>query len=247
VGSPKTPDAQVSDGTSSKSQSPIRPLLPLGVLWLTAIAALGFIVLQRSVPQKLLLFNPSTIAEAPWYLGLLWSVEVIGWTSATVAAFLGSRICALGNRAGASRMLRDGTILSFLLLMNQLIRVDILPGTIRTMPVIHLMGLVFVLWWFHTASDELRRTRFELLIAAVAALSFGAFLSLIGLKPFGVDEDRLSLATSTLSLIGVLAWAQYFILTVYDISRSILVQLQRDTPHPKTTESQDPTLTKTGL
>lgn len=240
MGSPDFNEAANSGSSDSENQPIIRPLLPLGFLWLIAIAALGFMVLQRSVPQQLLLLDPSNIKGAPWYLGLLWGIEIVGWTTAVAASYLGSRICVWGNRLGASRMLRNGAVLSSLLLWNQLTRIDVIPGVVESAPIIRIICLLLVLFWFHTSNEELTRTRFELLLAAVTALGLGACLETVGLTSLGIAEQRLLLATSTLSFLGVLAWAQYFLLTVHDITRSIVVQLQRKPAQPNPAEPTEP-------
>ena len=180
------------------------------------------LVRQRAVPYEELLLDPAHYGDRPWYTGLISNLGILGWTTATVAAAIGGWIGRLVDRTGASELLGGGALLSGLLLLDDLFQLHIIvPKTIGApKTVFYVLYLVLATSWVIANRREIGRTRWQLLAAAVVALSIS------------VAADRLAtnagpslIAEDSAKFLGILAWALYFVLTTRDITRSILTDL----------------------
>ncbi len=202
----------------------LRPLIPLGVVWLVALVMLLALVSQNVIPYRELLLDPSYASGVPWYTGLVSNLGILAWTTATVAAASGAWVAWLGGRKGAAAMLRGGAVLSLLLLLDDLFQFhSVIPNRLGVPKAsFYVMYLVLTWWWVVSERSELRRTNNKMLIAAGAA-----FAASIMVDQVGVGSKDVSLVLEDAAkFLGVLAWAMYFVTTARDITRSIVTELR---------------------
>lgn len=206
----------------------LRPLLPLAVIWSAGLVVLVAVTLQRQVPYDELLLDPNNLAGVPWYTGLVSNLGILGWTTATSTGFFGAWIASYGGRPAATRMLLEGSALSTVLLFDDLFQLHVLVGPLFGLPkyVAYLAYLALAGHWAVSHRHELRRTRLELLLA-----SGGAFAISIGFDQIAGPLTLLSagqrlLVEDAAKFLGVLAWADYFLLTSGAIVTSIVAELR---------------------
>ncbi len=208
--------------------SRLRPLLPLAVVWSAGFAVLIGLALQRQVPYDELLLDPNNVAGVPWYTGLVSNLGILGWTTATATGFFGAWIAHYGGRGAAGRMLLEGAVLSSLLLFDDLLQLHVIVEPLFGVPKVVVYGLyaTVALHWALTQHRELRRTPIALLVAAGAAFAVSVGLDQVpGLTPL-LGSDRQLLAEDAAKFLGVLAWAEFFVLTSGAIVTSIVSELR---------------------
>ena len=164
----------------------------------------------------------------PWYTGLVSNLGVLGWTVAASVGFLGAWIAASGGRPGAVSMLRGGALLSSILLLDDLFQIHVVVEPLFgiSKPVVYAAYLVLTGCWALTELSEIRRTRYELLLAAGAAFFTSVVVDQTGRGVIGLSPSVSLLAEDAAKFLGVLAWAQYFAVTSTDVLRSILAELR---------------------
>jgi len=219
--------------TNRTGLSRLRPLLPIAVIWAIGLVFLVGLALQRQVPYDELLLDPNNVAGIPWYTGLVSSLGILGWTTATVTAIFGAWIAHYGSRPAAARMLLHGAILSAVLLFDDLLQLHVIlkPALGIPKPAVYVAYLGIAGWWVASQWRELRRTRAELLVAAGAAFALSIGLDQVAaLVPWLTDSQRL-LGEDAAKFLGVLAWAQFFTLTSGSIVTSIVTELRAAAGH----------------
>ena len=214
--------------------SRLRPLLPLAAIWLAGCSLLVVLMVQRQVPYDELLLDPNNINKVPWYTGLVSNLGILGWTTATATGFFGSWIARYGGRSAAATMLGRGAALSTILLLDDLfqLHVAVKPLLGVSKPMVYAGYLVVAAWWFSTGRDEIARTRTELLLAATTAFGGSIVIDQLGSALLGLDEAGALLLEDACKFLGVLAWAQYFVLTSSDIVESIVTDLRAERAGP---------------
>ncbi len=197
----------------------LRPLLPLAVLWLAGSLLLYLLIRQEAVPHEQLLLDPNSYSRLPWYAGMVSNFGILGWTTGAVAAAGGAWISRLGSRSTAAELLRGGSLLSALLLLDDLFQLHVVVTKALSMPKVAFYGVYIGLgaWWALSNRAEVMRTRWQLLVAAGAALAGSAIADQIAPRTGNglVIEDSLK-------FLGILAWAQFYVITGRDITRSII-------------------------
>lgn len=208
--------------------SRLRPLLPLVGIWFLGCLFLVGLVLQRQVPYGELLLDPNSLNKVPWYTGLVSNLGILCWTTATSTAFFGSWLARYGDRRAASIMLGRGAALSTILLMDDLfqLHVAVKPLFGVSKPVVYLVYLLVAGWWVVTQRKEIRRTRAELLLASLCAFGGSIVVDQLGSSVPLLDAQGALLIEDACKFLGVLAWAQYFVLTSSDIVKSIVGELR---------------------
>ncbi len=189
--------------------------------WAGTLVVLVAAGLQRSVPAAELFLDPSALAGAHWYAGLLSNAGILAWTTAAVSALWGGWVAGRTGRPGAARFLLDGALVTAVMLVDDLLRLHsgVLPRLFGV-PKAAAMAMVVaptVVWAVHFTSEVLR-TRWLVLASALTALAFS------------VAADQLVNGGTTTGilledgakLLGVVAFAMYFVLTSVDITRSVL-------------------------
>ncbi len=181
------------------------------------LAAVG---IQRSAPVEDFLLDPASVAGVAWYTGMLSNVGILAWTVAATAAGGGAWLSARLGRSTAAVFLGTGSALTSLLLVDDLLQLHavLLPSLGLTKTTAQLLIVAPAPLWAWVNRREILRTRWMLFGAAIAgfALSLLADQWLVAPDPTVMDvmiEDGAK-------LLGVVAWAQYFVLTTVDIARS---------------------------
>jgi hypothetical protein len=199
-------------------------MVPLLILWATAGLLLVALLMQRAIPFDQLVLDANRIAGVPWYTGLLSNLGIVGWSVAAAAAGGGAWVSALGHRHGAERMLRGGAALSILFLLDDLFQIHMLAVPLIGVPKSAVMAAYasLTLWWLGANLWEIARTRTGVFAAALLALMLSVVTDRLG-----TAGGRLGLLTSLaledgLKFLGILAWAQYYLLTAADIVRSVV-------------------------
>jgi hypothetical protein len=199
-------------------------MTPLLILWATAGLFLVALLMQRAVPFDQLVLDANRIAGVPWYIGLLSNLGIVGWSVAAAAAGGGAWVSVLGHRHGAERMLRGGAVLSILFLLDDLFQIHMLADPVIGVPKSAIMAgyATLTLWWLGANVREIARTRTGVFAAALLALMLSVVTDRLG-----TAGGRLGPLTSLaledgLKFLGILAWAQYYLLTAADIVRSVV-------------------------
>lgn len=193
-------------------------MLPLVLVWALGSALLWGLVGQDGIPYADLVLDPAQYGRRPWYVGLISNLGVLGWTTAVVTAAVGAGAANQGGRLGAAQLLRAGATLSGLLLLDDLFQLHIVVPRTLGQPKLLFYILYGGLgaWWALSSTRELLRTRWPLLIAAVAALAGSVVVDVAG----SGTEVALVLEDSA-KFLGILAWALYFSMTTRDIVGSL--------------------------
>lgn len=212
----------MSDRRSRRSPSAaLGPLMPLIILWFAASLLLVALIGQEAIPHEELLLDPHSYSRLPWYTGMVSSFGILGWTTAAVAAAGGAWLARLAGRGAAAEMLRGGSLLSVLLLLDDLFQLHIVITKALDVAKVgfYLVYIGLGAWWAVTNLREVLRTRWPLLFAAGLALAGSALTDQLGPRTEAglVVEDSLK-------FLGILAWGQYFVVTGRDIASSIVTR-----------------------
>ena len=206
----------------------LQPLVPLAVAWSVGFAVLIGVVLQGRVPYDELLLDPNNLAGVPWYTGLVSNLGILGWTTASVAGFFGAWIAHYGRRPAAGRMLLEGAVLSTVLLFDDLLQLHVLARPLLGVPksIAYLVYLLLAAHWVLTQRRELARTRYELVVAAGLAFAASVGVDQVPGVTSWLDPGQRLLVEDAAKFLGVLAWAQFFLLTTGAIVTSIVGDLR---------------------
>jgi hypothetical protein len=209
--------------------SRLQPLIPLGLIWSAGFLVLVSVALQRRVPYDELLLDPNNLAGVPWYTGLVSNLGILGWTTAAVTAFFGAWIALRGGRRSAARMLVEGAGLATVLLFDDLLQLHVLVEPLLGLPKVTAYALYLILaaHWVATQYAELRRTRYELLLAAGAAFAVSIGFDQVAPPIAWLGAEQRLLVEDAAKFLGVLAWAQYFVVTSGRIVTSIVEELRQ--------------------
>lgn len=220
--------------TNRRGLARLRPLLPIAVIWSIGLVFLVGLALQRQVPYDELLLDPNNVAGIPWYTGLVSSLGILGWTTATVTALFGAWIAHYGNRPAAARMLLHGATLSAVLLFDDLLQLHVILKPALGIPklAVYVAYLAIAGWWVASQWRELRRTRSELLVAAGTAFAVSIGLDQVATLVPWLSAGQLLLVEDAAKFLGVLAWAQFFTLTSGSIVTSIVTELRAAADRP---------------
>jgi hypothetical protein len=194
---------------------------PLIVAWSIASIGLAAAGIQNSVPLEQLFLDPSYLANAPWYAGLLSNLGILSWTVAAVTAAGGSWVAFHTQRASAGRFLGVASFVATVFLADDLLLLH--SGLLRQttgMPKTAAMALVCIpaLIWVVLFHDEIRRTRWIVLAAAGAGLATSVGVDIV-FSPAGASGLMLE---DGAKFMGVVAFAVYNSLTAVDIARSTI-------------------------
>jgi len=188
-------------------------------VWAVASVFLGALAAQDVIPYEQLVLDPSAYGDVAWYTGLISNLGILGWTVATAVAATGGWLAGRAGRPGARALLRGGALYSSLLLLDDLFQLHVVVTHALGAPKAGFYGAYLVLgcWWAWTNARELRRTRWPLAAAAVAALSASVAVDQ------GMAAGSVALvAEDSCKFLGILAWGLYFVLTGRDIALSVL-------------------------
>jgi hypothetical protein len=198
-------------------------MVPLLGVWTVGISVMLFVAAIDEAHSEQLLTDPSFSPGTRWYTGLVDNLGVIGWSVAAAAAFAGAAFCRMGARPRASRFLFGGGLVSCVLLADALLHLhDIaMPATFGIPSSIVVLAICTVAGgWLLAHLREFRRTTMHVLFASAAAFAISA-LVMQAQNP--APGEGWKIVGDGASLLGVLAWATYFVVTTRDLARSTFV------------------------
>ncbi len=188
------------------------------MIWLLGFGILAIVAFQNRVPVEDLLLDRVVVSGGKWYSGMITSLVVGTWTTAAVAAGGAAFTSHVASRPSASRAFASaGAIITFLMLDDlYLLHSSVVPplfGVPKLALMVAEAGAVVV--WCIVCRAEIVRTRWELLLAALAGFALS------------VVVDSLS-TPSTLNLVvedggkllGVLALAMWAVSSATDLISS---------------------------
>ncbi|MCB0992005.1 MAG: hypothetical protein R2770_13010 [Acidimicrobiales bacterium] len=198
----------------------LRLVLPLVMLWMVGGAALAVAGLQTAIPREELFLDTTAISGLPWYAGVLSNVGILAWTVAAVAALGGGWVSFQTLRPSAGRFLTAGGLVASILLLDDLLRLhsSVIPKVLGVPKAIAMLLVVApAILWFLGFIDEVLRTRWLVLLAAL-----GAFFGSVAADQLLPSGPNTLLIEDGAKLLGVLAWSLYFVLTTRDIATSTI-------------------------
>ena len=193
---------------------------PLIAVWTVAAATIAVAGLQTSVPRSALFLDQGSLADLPWYAGILSNVGYIAWTVAACAALGGGWVARQTDRPSAARFLLAGGSVTLLLLLDDMFRfhTGVLSKLVGIPKRLALMAIVApAIVWLAVFAAEIIRTRWLVLASALAML----FSSIVFDQLLPAGETSLLIEDGA-KFLGVLAWMVYFVLTTKDIVRSTI-------------------------
>lgn len=208
-------------------------LLHLVVAWSFGFLLISTVALQNVVPAESLLLDRSAVSGGRWYQGMVTSLGVLAWTVAAVSCAGTAFVAGLARRGRVRRVFRFAALLLVVLLLDDLflLHSDVVAKYLGA-PKLALVGLeaLGTLVWVATGVDEIRRTRWELLVAAGAGFGISVVVDAVAV----VSDPRLRLILEDgAKFLGVLALAAWSVTTAADIIRSV-------TPVPAQAPVADP-------
>lgn len=222
-----------------------RPLL----VWFYAPAALflllvvGWVVRSPDVEPEALFRDVATVAEVPWYFGLVSQAGAVVWSACATACFLAYVVLRMtgGARPRAQRyLLHAGIVTSFLLVDDLLLLheevVEIHLGLEQR--TVYVAYVLVLLAFFLANRRELLAGRWVVMLAAVGFLGASMGMDLVTdtfydtLVVDGSFYDRYEVVFEDgLKLLGIVTWFAFHVLYVLDRFAT--------TPRDATATSQD--------
>ncbi|MFV0526748.1 MAG: hypothetical protein ACK5RL_19870 [Acidimicrobiales bacterium] len=220
----------------------LRPLAPLGPVWLAGSAFLLLLARQGAIPHEQLLLDANAYGDIPWYTGMVSNLGVLGWTVGAVMAAFCWWTARIGGRAGAARMMSGGALLTTVLTLDDLFQFHAVAAHQFDVPkqaVVAVYGLLLLAWATENRS-ELARSPWPLLLAALAAFAVSNLVDKVG----GPSSTWLVVEDAA-KFLGILAWAAFFTVTTAAVTRSLIIPPPSiDTPShrsPSTVDDRVPT------
>lgn len=211
--------------------------------WLIAAVGLAAVAAQSAVPLETLFLDATFLTGEPWYTGVLSDLAVFGWTTATVSAVGGAWVASQTDRPSAARFLRGAALVSAVLLADDLFQLHADFLRILGIPKIARQVLIVApaVFWLARYLGEILRTRWVVLLGALSG-----FATSVVVDTLAPGDSRIALfIEDSAKLLGVLAWAQYLVLTSRDIARSTIREAKRGGPVPL--DDRLPSTTETTL
>lgn len=193
----------------------------LAGVWSVGLVAVAVAGSRNRADIEQLFLDPAYLTGSPWYTGLFTNIGILAWTVAVVSAAGGAWVAGRAGRPSVVPFLGSAAAMTALLLADDLFQLhaDVLPASGMHSLAAKIVIVAPVPVWTWVNRNEIARTRWLLLACAFAG--FGASL-LVELAAGSADSTGALVAEDTGKLLGVLAWAQYFLLTTVDITRSVI-------------------------
>lgn len=213
----------------------LRSAFALLVLWASGLFAVLLAGVQPGAELEELFLDPAYVTGSPWYTGLFSNIGILAWTVAVTAAVGGAWVSARAGRPTAATFLISGALVTSLLLADDLLQLhaDLLPSTGMRQGFAKVIFIAPVPLWVWANRVEIARTRWLVLGAALAGFGLSLFSEAIApILDLGSPTDLV--VEDSAKLLGILAWAQYFILTTGDITASVITEASDRRDHAET-------------
>jgi hypothetical protein len=192
---------------------------PLLFVWTATASLLWASAAQDEVPTERLFLDPATLSGQPWYTGLLHEIGILGWAVAATAAAAGAWVAALTDRRGSVWFLGSGSVLTLILLGDEMTGFHSGIGPRLGFPKLMIIAglLVVTAVWLLGNWRQIRRTRWLTLAVSLVALASSVALDYerrdTSLHVFFEDAPKL---------LGIVGWATYFVFATADITQSVV-------------------------
>lgn len=192
---------------------------PLLFVWVATASLLWGSAVQDEVPTERLFLDPATLTGQPWYTGLLHEIGILAWTVAATAAAAGAWISWLTGRAGSMWFLGSGSMLTLVLLGDEVTGFHAGIGPRLGFPKLVVIAALVLCTaaWLVANVREIRRTRWLTL-----AVSLGALAASVVLDYERRDSSLNVFFEDAPKLLGIVGWATYFIFATTDITQSVV-------------------------
>lgn len=192
---------------------------PLLFFWTLTATLLHVSAEQDVVPTERLFLDAASVADEPWYTGLLHEIGVLGWTVAATAALAGAFVASLTSRRRAVWFLGSGALLTIVLLTDDLTGFHADVGPRLGLPKFTTIGAILVasVGWVVFHWREISRTRWLILLSSLAALALSVLVDVERR-----DSDVHIFFEDAPKLFGIVGWATFFVFTTVDLIRSAL-------------------------
>lgn len=187
-------------------------LLPtMFVVYIPAVAVLCVVVilrLQTGIPISHFTRDPLSVAEAPFYSGIVSNIGILLWCTSAVICLFTSAILRKGNdKELSSFFLISGLITSVLLLDDFfLLHENFLPVYLYTPEKVIMTGYgIMMSFYLIRFRRKILETEFLLLLFALGFFGFSLVvdIGLIHVRPHYLFEDGSK-------LLGIVSWSTYF-------------------------------------
>lgn len=203
-------------------------LVSLFIAWLAAGALLAAIGLQNEVPVEDLLLDATVVSGTEWYVGMLTSLTVLGWSVAVMGCAATAYVAHLVGRTGAMVAFRSASFVFALLLFDDLflLHSSVFPRLFNVSKTVVLAAeMVIALLWLVPSRLELARTRWSILLGAAAAFGASIVIDVLGAPQSG----GVLLAEDGAKLFGVAALATWAVISSCDVLASMVDRERRVT------------------
>ncbi len=203
-------------------QSQLRSAVLLLGLWGFGALVLAIASLQSATPLDRLFLDPAYISGQPWYTGMLSDFGILAWTVAAAAAGGGAWVAYQTGRPSAGAFLASSAAVTTVLLADDLLqlRAAVLPDLGVDKHAAEVLVVLPALVWIVLERHEIARTRWLLLAGSLAG--FGISVMVDAAANPSADAVTGLFVEDGAKFLGVLAWAQYFVVTTADITRSTI-------------------------
>jgi len=224
-----------------------RPLWGQGVslfiwLWLPVLSLLGGIRIMSAytdISIRQLTQDPTTVLEAPFYIGFVSNIGVLLWAAAAaICLFIPIFLPRFVSYPWRFFLLASG-LLTGLLLFDDffLLHDEILPLYFGISGKVYGIGyvLLIVLYLFRF-QPLIRRSKYGLLLIALGFFAFSATVDVLhSLVDNELDKSQLLLLEDGAKLMGITHWLAYFA----SVARTVCARL-RLAPKPQTSPDEWP-------
>ncbi len=191
------------------------------VTWALALSLLLVVSVQQRVPAEYLVLDAASVPGGRWYYGAVTSLGIMAWTVAAGACAVTGYAAGLAGRRSARVVFGRAAVVVVVLLLDDLFLVhgwlssllSLPAGTIPVMQVGTIVAFVVTGW------RELRRTRWELLVAAGGALTISTLVDLLD-RP--LYDGMWTVAEEGAKFLGILALAVWAMHTAAQVIASML-------------------------
>lgn len=194
---------------------------PLLFFWTLTATLLYASAEQDVVPTERLFLDAASVADEPWYTGILHEIGVLGWTVAATAALAGAFVASLTARRRAVWFLGSGAALTIALLVDDMTGFHSEVGPQLGLPKFATIGAILAasFAWVVLNWREIGRTRWLILLSSLGALAISVL----------VDVERRASDVHIFfedapKLFGIVGWATFFVFTSIDLTRSALAR-----------------------
>ena len=190
------------------------------VTWLISFGLLIVISVQQQVPAEFLVLDAASVPGGRWYFGSITSLGIVSWTVASASCGVTGFVSRFAARPAAAMVFTRGAALIGLLMVDDLFLVHSWPFLPFPGKVLALLEAGLIVAWVLTGWRELRRTRWELLLASGGALAISTAIDLFDQPLYA---GMWTVAEEGAKFLGIMALSVWSVHTSRAVLSSILL------------------------